>query len=266
MRVFRQPNAKPEWKSPFSVIVIVLLSALIFFGCVNRDKKPTVDTNQANALRVLAEAYVAEGKFRPALHELRKAEAADPNDADIQHDLGLVYLALRQPELAAKSFKRTLDLNPDYVVAINSLGACYMAMNRWDEAIPWFEKILDKLIYATPQFPYLNLGWCYYNKREYEKSVKAYKTALEFDPEFPKAWRGLGRTYAAMGRMDEAVKALNKAVTEAPGFVYAWADLAAAYRKIGQTKKAREALSKIIELAPDSPDAKKARLELGQRP
>lgn len=254
-------------RRPVLIVLSLALAAalLIFSGCASRKKSSQVDVKQAKALRALAEAYVAEGKYRPALFELKKAEAANPKDADVQYDKGLVYLTLGQPKLAVEAFKHTLEINPDYVVAMNSLGASYMAMDQWDEAIPWFEKLLDNLLYATPQYPHLNLGWCYYNKKDYVKSFQAYKTALEYDPDFPEAMRGMGRTLTAMGRYPEAIRYLETTVEKTPGFLNAWFDLGVAYKRSGRGKQARKAFAKIIEEAPGTPLAQKARLEMGQR-
>ena len=260
MRFMNTIHGKPR-QLPVWVLVFLFACAVLLAGCANRPSKAAM-RKQADASRSLAEAYSSEGKFRIALRELLKAQSLDPENADVQYDLGLVYLALKQPEMAIAPFKRTIELRPNYSVAMNGLGAAYMALGRWDEAIPCFEQLLNNLLYATPQYLHLNLGFCYYNKKEYARSVESYKTAIEYNQRFAEAWRGLGRTYTAMGRLDEAMTSLEKAIQLAPRFSEAYFDLAQAYGKKGFWTKALTAYKKVVELAPGTPLAAQASDEM----
>jgi len=114
------------------------------------------------------------------------------------------------------------------------------------------------MLYATPHIAMANLGWAYYNKKEYTLSETYYLKALDLDPKFINAQRGLGLTYIALGRIDEAVEILEGAVKDYPKVALLYDDLAKVYMLSHDYEKAVDAYHKVIELAPDSPMAREA--------
>ena len=49
------------------------------------------------------------------------------------------YLA-RDFEHSIDDCHRTLKLQPDHFLAMSGMGLCYAGLERWDEAIHWFQK------------------------------------------------------------------------------------------------------------------------------
>ncbi len=232
---------------------ILAAAVALVLGCQTGPVKSGPEARkQAEASRNLGEAFMADGQYRQALRELEKSRDLFETSAEIHYDLGTAYLCLEQPELALAEFKRAIELNPHYTVAKNSLGATYMALGRYDEAIPVFEELCGNLIYATPQFPLLNLGFIYYTRKDYAKAESYYKKAVEAAPDFAQAWRGLGRTYMATARMQDAVGAFERAVKAAPFFAQAFLELGDAYELTGQGEKAVASWKRAAELSPDS--------------
>lgn len=50
----------------------------------------------------------------------------------------------------ARDFKRSIDdcqvtlkLQPDHFLAMSGMGLCYAGLERWDDAIHWFQKSVD---------------------------------------------------------------------------------------------------------------------------
>ena len=218
--------------------------------------------SQEEALRNFGEAYIREGDYTKALRKLLEAEKLYAEDPHLQYDLGLVYMAKERIDLAIHHFKKAVEIKPDYTPAKNSLGAAYLAQKRWDDAIACFKEITGDLLYVTPHFPLSNLGWAYYNKKEFKLAEKYYKDALKIEPRFAIALSGLGKTYIATGRIPEAVSILEKAAKNSPRFAEIYFDLANAYRLSREYKKALSAYRKVIELAPDSPLAVDAQKEI----
>ena len=114
------------------------------------------------------------------------------------------------------------------------------------------------MLYATPQLSLANLGWAYYNKKEFSLSETYYRKALDIEPKFINAERGLGLTYVAMGRIDEGVEILERAVKNYPKFALLYDDLAKAYELLHDYEKALDAYHKVIELSPGSAMAMEA--------
>lgn len=216
------------------------------------------------ALRDLGKQYYVAGDHTTALRYLLEAEENYPDDHILQNYLGQVYLAKNKPEEAIVHFKRAIVLKPDYAVAKNNLGVVYLTQNDWDKAIAVFDELTGDLLYATPHYPLSNLGYAYYQKKQYAQSEQYYKKALELEPNYPPALRGLGRTYIAMGRDSEAVAALSAAIEQYPEFAGAYYDLGRAYLKRKEYRKAKAAFQKVVNLESDSELGRSARTALQQ--
>ncbi|MDL1968407.1 MAG: tetratricopeptide repeat protein [Deltaproteobacteria bacterium] len=216
---------------------------------------------QEKASRNLGEAYLQQRDFSSALREFLKAEKMYSKDPLLQNDLGLAYMAKGRLDIAVKHFKNAVKLKPDYTPAINNLGTAHLARKEWDAAIACFKGIIDDILYATPHYPLTNLGWAYYNKHKYMLAEKYYCDALNLEPNFVIALRGLGQTYIAMERAEDAVAMLEKAVDNYPRSAESYFYLAKAYNLSREYHKAIRAYNKAIELEPDSSLARKAEKE-----
>ena len=240
----------------------LVLSVFLIFCLSSCAANIEVRKKQEEASRNLGEAYMQQRDFSSALREFLKAEKIYSKDPYLQNDLGLAYMAKGRLDLAVKHFKKAVKLKPDYTPARNNLGTAYLAKKEWDVAIVCFKEIVDDILYATPHYPLTNLGWAYYNKQEYELAEKYYSEALNLEPTFIIALRGLGQNYMAMERAADAVAILEKAVKNYPRSVEAYFYLAKAYSLSGEYKKAISAYKKVIELAPVSAIAREAEKEV----
>lgn len=217
---------------------------------------------QEEAGRLVGEAYMSQNDFTAALNELLKAEKIYSNDPHLHNDLGLVYMAKDQLPLAIEHFKKAINLKPDYAPARNNLGTAYLAAKNWDAAIVCFKEVTVDLLYATPHYPLSNLGWAYYNKKEFASAELYYKEALKIDPNFPIALRGLGLTYIAAGNPRDAIGYLEKAVKYSPVFPELFSDLAGAYAMLKEYDKALLLYRKVVDISPGSRLAADARNEI----
>jgi tetratricopeptide (TPR) repeat protein len=216
---------------------------------------------QAEAIKNLGEAYLRQGKYRLALKQLKRAEELNSSDHIIQDDLGLAYYYLEEQDQAIRHFKQALALKDDYAWARNHLGNAYAKKEEWDKAIKEYKIVISDILYATPQFPLSNIGYAYYQKREYGLSERYYLKALKIEPDFIKALYGLGQTYLAMGRVPEGIAKLEKTTVLSPESEFLYFELARAYARNRDYTKALSAYHKVVELNPSSTLADRALIE-----
>jgi type IV pilus assembly protein PilF len=214
------------------------------------------------AYRDLGKQYYLAGDFTSALKYLLEAEQMNPDDHILQNYLGQVYLAKNKPDLAVTHFKKALQLKPDYAVAKNNRGVAYLNEQKYDEAIAIFKEVSGDLLYATPHYPLTNIGFAYYMKKDYKEAEIYYQKALELEPSFPLALRGLGRTYLAMGKGAAAQAALTAAIDSDPTSAEAYYALGESYLLLQNPAKAKASFQKVLQLKPDSFEAKAAKSEL----
>ena len=227
----------------------LLISAALLISCNTEAKKQQVRLGEAS--RNLGEAHMASNNYTAALRELLKAESLNPDDPYLQNDLGLVYLNKERYDKAVGHFQKALEIDPGYAPARNNLGTAYIAREEWDLAIATFQEVAEDLLYATPHYPLANMGWAYYKTGDFEKAVEAYESALDIQPDFIVALRGIGKTYMAMGRVKDALEPLDKAIEVAPKAADLHFEIGMAYLRLRQTDKALDAFRKAKALAAD---------------
>ncbi|MBW2020866.1 MAG: tetratricopeptide repeat protein [Deltaproteobacteria bacterium] len=244
-------------RSPWLLLCLYLSLCLVSCAAHLAERK-----SKAEASRRLGEGYLGEGNATAALKELLKAEKLYEKDAFLQNDLGLAYFAKKEFDLAIAHFKKALAIKPDYPEALNNMGTVYLRLKQWDDAIECFNRAHANLLYTTPHFALSNLGEAYRGKKDYRRAIVFYKKALEINPRFPEAHRGLGLTYIATGNYKGAVSSLEKAVQYAPYLAPAYYDLGRARARQYDTEKAISAFKKVVELVPETPLAKQALAEI----
>jgi len=244
----------------------LILILIVIAGCADNLK---MKKQRSEATRNIGEAYLIEGNYTAALKELIKAEEFYPDDPVLQNYLGLAYQAKNHNEKAVAHYKKALTLQPDYAPAYNNLGATYLDMHAWDAAIDVFKELSANILYSTPHFADLNLGWVYYNKHDYatsmeyyQKVIRHYQDGFPKDLIFVKALRGLGKNYLAMGDIVEAEKNMEEAFAIAPDFPPLVLDVAKIRERLGKKEQAVAAYRKVIEVAPGSELAAQAEAAL----
>lgn len=86
----------------------------------------------------LGKSLVAEGSARAGADALLKALEIEPKSSGALHALGLAYLALKQPEDAAKSFRAAMDVD-GHAPSARELGELLFKQRKYDEALQLLE-------------------------------------------------------------------------------------------------------------------------------
>ena len=138
--------------------LVICMTLSLFVTCVGCATNSMNTEKKVEGLQDLGGAYYRQGDLRLALEKLQEAETLDPNNAEIHHELGMVYKGLAVYDLSLKHLKRALELNPDFSDAQNNLGTVYFLLKEWDQAIACFQKAVSNLLYKTPYKAYENMG------------------------------------------------------------------------------------------------------------
>lgn len=244
-------------KTIISFLIVGLLTASL--GCAT-DK--ALERKKAKAMEDMGLAAVRKGNTRVALKSLEDASKLDPENANIQFELAIVYRDLKEYEKAETRFKKALALKPDFADGWNNLGTLYLLTGSWDKAIASFQKALDIVTYSTPHFAYNNLGLAYYNKGDYQRAVNSFIEALKNYPSYSICLTNLGMAYEAQKKYGKAVESYNMAIQYDPQDPTPHFNLGRLYYRLRDFKKAKYQLERCIELDPKGPFADGARVIL----
>jgi predicted CXXCH cytochrome family protein len=131
------------------------------------------------ALTWLGAAYGEAGNPQVSAGILSLATRLYPNDGGAHYNLGLAYGAMGNPDEIAE-YKRTLEIDPDYVLAYLNWGAALFAKGEYEEAA----QVYRKGIAVNPLFPLLhyNLSNALEQQHKDAEAESEMALALKIDP------------------------------------------------------------------------------------
>jgi tetratricopeptide (TPR) repeat protein len=206
-------------------------------------------------LRVaLGGALRRAGKLDDAIEVLRTSLRQQPRSTAALNELGLVYQARGQLELADLVLHRALDVDEKSKAAAatwNNLGLVSLARRRDQEAFAHF----DQAARLDPQLTVArrNKAIVYLDCGDYARAVEELKSVTRADDQDEEAWIALGVAERGRGKIEEAQRAYDHALEidpEAPDALYDLGVLYMDFKKDPQ--RAYKRLTEFVKAAPAS--------------
>jgi len=150
----------------------------------------TINPTHTGANLNIATTYLQLQEARNALVFAERAVEANPESGPARVNLGSVYEQLGRNAEAIDQYLIAMELMeedtaPLMLNLINVLGR----ERRFQEAV----NTAEHLVRVAPSAnAYERLGWGYFRIGEYEKSIEAYRKAVEHDPKHWPSWSGIG--------------------------------------------------------------------------
>ncbi|ROQ92275.1 tetratricopeptide repeat protein [Desulfosoma caldarium] len=130
-------------------------------------------------------------------------------------------------------------------------SSCSITGLRTGPSVPGTVPKLPK----SPAYAAYLLAQYYLRVNEPEEAIKAYRQALEFDPDNPTILTDLAVVYVRQGKVQEALKLAEKAAEVDPFYEKAFVLLGRLYAGTGHNLKAINAYRRVIAINPQNPDA-----------
>ena len=155
-----------------------------------------------------------DGKASDAVNALMDGAKNYPKDAFMQYWLGKAALQKGDADLAEKSFRQAMDLNPSRLGAEEELAR--IAALRGDMQL--LEDVADKTIAAAPRFPggYVWRATVEMSHNAPDKAEADLKTAMSIAPQSKQAYLLLGKIRFSQKRYPEGVSLLEQALQDDP--------------------------------------------------
>ncbi len=215
------------------------------------------DPNNTDAAVLLAKVYYAGGEPEKAVNllELQLASCVGtPKEKDVKITLAKVLDESGRKE-EAQQILNTLPA-PDYVEFITDIAKRLQATGHSEEAIPLYQKALEK----EPDSPSLivinNLAWILCeNKGRHQEALELAEEGLKINPNYIDLIDTRGFIYYQMGEFDKAVEDFTTCIrlypTGNPTAIGSYFRLANTFDKLGQTDKAAEHRDQAFKLYRD---------------
>ncbi len=147
------------------------------------DRAVTQDASAGEAYLGQGWAYTKLRQYEMAITAFEKGLAVDPQDAGLYDGLGGAHYLLDHPAEAIMNLERAIALDERYDNSVNlvRLGWSNNYLGKYDQAIAYFERSLQKSPQANPA--HQGLGDAYYATGQMEKALEHYRTYLELAKE-----------------------------------------------------------------------------------
>jgi tetratricopeptide (TPR) repeat protein len=171
----------------------------------------------------LGQLFLARNQTDVALAHFRKAVQIDPNNAEARDSLGTVLLQRGDVDEALAHFQSALRVEPDRVETHYNLGTALLRQARLDEAIAEFETVLRRQPHHA--MAHNNLGNAFFERGRMEDALGHYRQALQYRPDLAEAANNAGSVLLRGGQIDAAIEHYQKALALRPQFPEAADDL-----------------------------------------
>ena len=161
----------------------------------------------------LGRAHAAAGDLDRAIPHLLEAVQVRDYLAP-RYELGRIYLAKQQPELAVQLASEILELQPASITAAMLKATALLETKNWRQA----REILRQVLSRQPanrqaQFLMANLDL---REKRYRAAEPVLRRLYETAPHQPEYWWSLAQWYLAQGRFEQALETLSRPLRENP--------------------------------------------------
>src|SRR5438046_1595750 len=197
----------------------------------------------------LADAYQAVGRSDDAASLIREQIKKTPEDSQSYLVLGVILKQQKKDDEARKAFEKSLELNPQNVVAIDQLTDLDLVAKAFSAIHQRANALLQKDPKSAPAY-YIH-GRSYVMEKNFAAAETALKKAIELDPNLAAAYNLLVAIYVQTNKLPEALKELETVLAKNPQYSPAIITSGIIYERMGDFAKARESYEKVLDLNPN---------------
>jgi tetratricopeptide (TPR) repeat protein len=199
-------------------------------------------------LKQLAYCYKQLGDATNLSYVDKKIVEQDKNNIESRMRLAKYLLAQREYKQSFDLYKELAVLTPQNVDVYKSLYE--ITNNSGDKTAA--SGYLKKYLSMSPADPVAqrNLGNLYYEQKNFDAALAAYRTAIKLDPTIKGVYKPYAEIVVAKGLKEELHAALSGAVAANEADAGMYATLGSVYQKQGQCPKAIDLYQKALAMDP----------------
>jgi len=225
-------------------------------------------------------AYVGMRQYEEAILCFESAVSLDSENFGALNNLGYCFRKSNRLQESARSYRRSIEINPSLLVAYCNLGNVLIDMEQYDEAIAYCERAISRDFEFAPAYHIAGIASRSAGKIEeahsfllraidndpdnadyrdslgsllkgigsFKEAIKSYKKAIALSPNHFAALNNLGNLMREIGELDEAVNLFQKAISFCPKRMESFNNLGNALKDVGDYEAAFQAYSRSIEI------------------
>jgi Flp pilus assembly protein TadD len=201
-----------------------------------------------DSIRDLVMLHLRKGDLPQYESQMLRAANQNPNEADLQEELGEIYETVHRPNDAILYFRRALDSDGRSIAALNGLGMSYLDLHDSASASQYLTDCLnvDPVNYACID----NLGVAKIQEGRNDAAAVAFRKAHRLEPERPEAIVNFGYLADVNGDWKRAVAYYVQAIAVNPYVPESYVNLGIDYEHNNLYPLAQAALLKGVAATP----------------
>lgn len=194
-----------------------------------------------------------QGNLDDALKIYQELLSENPNNADILHQIGILFAQMQHLPQALQSIDQAIHLEPRTAAFHNSKGNVLLRMGQMDAAMNEYRQAVKIDPYYA--IAHNSLGRCLYLQEKFIAARKAYQKAIELKPNFSDALYNQGVLLLKLGELESALSYLQQALQHNPNNPLVYGQMAQIYLQKADYALAVDLLEKRLAAQPDHIDS-----------
>jgi protein O-GlcNAc transferase len=192
-------------------------------------------------------------RFDKAISAFYDSIQANPDNASVHYDLGVVLHQEGYYQKAFECFERAVNLEKAFAFAWLGGGNALCAVNRLSEAIDWYHRALT----CVPEYAdiHYNLAKAYKESGMDAEAVVYYRECVAIDPSHAEAYNNMGALLIKKDLLGQALECFETAIRLRPMYCQAAYNSAVALQHMGRLEDALGKVRLALKIRPEYDDA-----------
>ncbi|MCP3872619.1 MAG: tetratricopeptide repeat protein [Desulfobacteraceae bacterium] len=164
----------------------------------------------AISLNISGDRLYQLGEYDTAIIDYKKGLEIKPNDINLINSLGVCFGIMGKLDEAKEEFEKAMKMNPNEVMVVYNIGLLHKINNDIDKAIVYLRKAhgIDDHVFEVELF----LGYLLLQNKQKKLALKHLETASQLNPNSGLAFRVKGDIYLGDKLAEKAGHEFNKAI------------------------------------------------------
>lgn len=181
-----------------------------------------------------------------------------PQEAQSLYEAGVRDLEAEKETDGFGKLKRSLEIFPDYYLALDRLGTAYLAKGYFEASFVLFTKAL--MVNPRSVSSGLGLGLTELRLGRTSKAIESFDLVIKLEKDNINAHYWKGVAFQSAKRLDEALSSLQRAEKLSDGkFADVYFQLARVYKDKNRFRESAESLETFLKIRPDAENAAEIR-------
>ncbi|NET26208.1 tetratricopeptide repeat protein [Okeania sp. SIO1I7] len=211
---------------------------------------------EPKAYKIIGNSLQAMGKLQAALDSYKKALEIKPDFVQVHANLGTIFAQQQQWEKAIQYYRRAIAIKPEFAGAYRNLAKIYTQLNQSAAAAECLYQVLRLEPGKATAEEFLYTGNTLNENGQLEQAIACYQGAIQLKPQLVEASYKLGEILIHNGQWGEAVACYQRVISANPNNVEPYEKLADALLNQGQLESALQNYQKAKQLEPNKIEIK----------